>query len=253
MKRILFSQKEDWVGPVQERLDSARFSHAFQNLDEADLSAFDCIVPLYLRDYAPLRGKENLANFLIPSRMAVDITNDKLRFNTWLSSSGYGDHVPEFRDGDDAYPFIYKKRHDRAGRNSYVIHSPEQRDAIEGAIEADEYFKQRYVFGQKEYTSHFLMADGKIVFDTTVEFAFGEEFFIRGIREPRNTIRKVITPFMPLFGDILDALGYSGTCCFNYKIEAGKPLIFEINPRAGGSLRLDLNNYLDAHLKALAV
>jgi hypothetical protein len=252
LKRILFSRKDDWTEPVQERLDSARFSHAFQNMDEADLAAFDCIVPLFLRDYASLRGKEHLANFLIPSRMAVDITDDKLRFNTWLSSSGFGGLVPEFRDDDDAYPFVYKKRHDRAGRNAFVIHSPEQRYAIEGAICADEYIKQRYVFGQKEYTSHFLMAGGKIIFDTTVEFTFGEEFFIRGIREPRNTIRKVTTPFLPLFADILATLGYNGTCCFNYKIEAGKPLIFEINPRAGGSLRLDLNDYIEAHLNALA-
>ena len=252
MIRVLFSHKDDWVDPVRERLDRARFSAAFQHLHEADLSTFDCIVPLRLRDYETLRGKEDCANFLIPSRIAVDIADDKLRFNTWLRSGGYGDLVPEFRDGADAYPFIYKKRRDRAGRNAYVIHSPEEQHAIETAIDADEYFKQRYVPGRKEYTSHFLMADGKIVFDTTVEFTFGDEFFIRGIREPRNTIKKVVTPFLSVFADILETLDYKGTCCFNYKIENGKPLVFEINPRAGGSLRLDLNNYLDAYLGALA-
>jgi carbamoylphosphate synthase large subunit len=252
LKRVLFSKKDDWVEPVRERLDSARFSHTFQNLAEADVSAFDCIVPLYLKDYVALRSKEYRANFLIPSRTAVDVTDDKSRFNAWLGSVGYGDLVPEFLDGDDAYPFIYKKRHDRAGRNSYIIHSPEEQHAIEKAIDVDEFFKQRYVPGRKEYTSHFLMAGGKIVFHTTVEFTFRDDFYVRGIREPRNTINKVMTPFVPVFSGILEALDYKGTCCFNYKIENGKPLVFEINPRAGGSLRLDLNNYLEAYLRALA-
>ena len=249
MKRILFSQKDDWVEPVRERLDGARFAHAFENLNEADLSTFDCIVPLYLKDYGALRGREHHANFLIPSRMAVDVTDDKPRFNAWLKTSGYGELVPDIRDDD--YPFVYKKRRDRAGRNSHVVHSREEQRALEMAIDVRDYFKQRYVRGRKEYTSHFLVVRGKIAFDSTVEFTFHDEFFIRGIREPDNTITKIDTPFLPVFAEILETLDYNGTCCFNYKIEEGRPLIFEINPRAGGSLRLDLNAYLDAHLKAL--
>jgi predicted ATP-grasp superfamily ATP-dependent carboligase len=50
----------------------------------------------------------------------------------------------------------------------------------------------------------------------------------------------------------LQAFDYSGTSCFNYKIADGRPKLFEINPRPGGSLRLDLNAYLDAYLAALA-
>ena len=49
------------------------------------------------------------------------------------------------------------------------------------------------------------------------------------------------------FSSILTAIGYEGLCCFDYKIANGKPKIFEINPRFGGSL----GNYLFSFLNNL--
>lgn len=55
-----------------------------------------------------------------------------------------------------------------------------------------------------------------------------------------------------LFNQKMIALGFEGTCCFNYKWEAGALRIFELNPRFGGSLAGDVNAYVAAHLEALA-
>ena len=42
--------------------------------------------------------------------------------------------------------------------------------------------------------------------------------------------------YLDKFSAILNSIGYEGLCCFDYKVINGKPQIFEINPRFGGSL-----------------
>lgn len=58
-------------------------------------------------------------------------------------------------------------------------------------------------------------------------------------------------PAFVVFADMLKNLGYTGTCCFNFKMVAGQFLIFETNPRFGASLCPDINAYLAAYLRAL--
>ena len=254
MKRILFAHKKDWIEPVAERLDRSRFDATFCNFRDPALqfSQFDCIVPLRLSDYAPLRAYPGSAACLIPDPVAVAVADDKPRFIAFLRDAGFGEFAPTLYDGAVRYPFIYKKRVDLAGKNARIVFSPEERAAFEAGMVAADYFRQEYVGGRTEYTSHFLAIDGRPTFDTTLEFTFDRDHFVRGLRCEPASSSKVDTPFADLFGAILKALNYTGTGCFNYKVENGRPKIFELNPRAGGSLRLDLNAYLDAYLAALA-
>lgn len=253
MKRILFAHKDDWIEPVRERLDTTRYDahfHGFQD-PALDFGAFDAVVPLRLSDYAPMRARP-AASFLIPNKQIVQIANDKQRFNAYLGAMGFGALVPVVYDDAVEYPFIYKKRHDQAGIHSKVILTPGEREEFERGIDTAEYYKQRYVGGRDEYTTHFFCLDGAVRFDTTVKFTFERDHFVRGVNFEAARIDRVATPFRESFDDILEALAYVGTCCFNYKVEDGKLLIFEVNPRIGGSLRLDLNAFLDAYLAALA-
>lgn len=253
MKRILFALKDDWVETVRERLDALRFEPHFHDFHDAalDFAAFDAVVPLRLSDYAPMRARP-AASFLIPDRQSVRIAHDKQRFNAFLAATGFAALVPAVYDGAVEYPFIYKKRHDQAGIHSKVVLTQAEREAFEGGVDVTEYYKQRYVGGRSEYTTHFLNVDGAVRFDATVKFTFDSDHFVRGVNFEAASIDKTDTPFTQTFRDVLATLAYDGTCCFNYKIEEGRLLIFEINPRPGGSLRLDLNPYLDAYIEALA-
>jgi carbamoylphosphate synthase large subunit len=251
MKRILFAQKDDWIGPVRERLDGARYEAHFGDFQDADFTEFDAVVPLRLSDYAPMRVRP-ARSFLIPDKRTVQVTHDKMRFNEFLAGNGFGELVPTVYDGTVEYPFIYKKHHDQAGINSKIILTPDEREAFERSIEPGEYYKQRYVGGRNEYTTHVLSVDGTPRFRATVEFTFDGDHFVRGVNFEQRSVERIATPFEDVFAAILKTLAYTGTCCFNYKIEDGRPLIFEVNPRVGGSLRLDLNDYLDAYLEALA-
>jgi len=254
LKRILFSEKADWVEPVRDRVDHTRFEIAFGDFHTmgAALDAFDCIVPLKLDDYEPLRARSGgRRNFLIPDGAVVEALDDKLQFLNFMNLNGFAELVPLLHRQTVAYPFIYKKIRDHAGRHSRIISTPEECEAFERRIRQRDYFKQAFVGGRNEYTTHFVSVRGKPLFDTTVEFAFNSDRFVRGVQNDPVSIGKVETPLRDVFATVLQALDYSGTSCFNYKIVDGKPKLFEINPRAGGSLRLDLNAYLDACLTAL--
>lgn len=49
----------------------------------------------------------------------------------------------------------------------------------------------------------------------------------------------------------LEALEFEGTACVDYRVVSGQPVLFEINPRFGGSLCTDVTSCLDAHITAL--
>ncbi|MBV8976671.1 MAG: hypothetical protein JO261_03230 [Alphaproteobacteria bacterium] len=250
MKRILFAAKDDWIGPVRERLDASRYEPVFGDFRDADFEAFDAVVPLRLSDYEPMWLRP-CGRFLIPERAAVRVMHDKIRFNAFLASHGFGALVPQVYGAEVEYPFIYKKRRDLAGINSKVIVDGAARRAFEATVETGDYFKQHYVGGRLEYTTHLLCKDGQVLFDRTVEFRFDRDYFVRGVNFAANSIVSRPTPFAQVFAAIVEKLRYTGTCCFNFKIEGGMPRLFEVNPRAGGSLRLDLNAYLDAYLSPL--
>ena len=112
-------------------------------------------------------------------------------------------------------------------------------------------FRQRYVPGRTEFTTHILALDGEPKFATTFSFSFDCDYFVKGKQQEWATMEITGTRYLDLFSQILRWLEFSGTCCFNYKIERGSPMIFEMNPRFGGSLCFDINSYLRAYLELL--
>jgi hypothetical protein len=89
--------------------------------------------------------------------------------------------------------------------------------------------------GKSEYATHILCKDNKIVYSLNVKYTFANDMPIKGKDKPLYmTIIK--SYYLDTFTTILNTINFEGLCCFNYKIVDGKPLIFEINPRFGGSL-----------------
>jgi predicted ATP-grasp superfamily ATP-dependent carboligase len=50
--------------------------------------------------------------------------------------------------------------------------------------------------------------------------------------------------YIDIFSDLLNAIGFEGLCCIDYKVKNGIPYIFEINPRFGGSLSFYFFSFL---------
>lgn len=216
---------------------------------------WNCVVvsPLLEDDYVPLwaRPPGTRCNFLVPDPTAQAIAGDKLATVSFFAARGYGHFFPEIRQAPIAYPFVYKNRIGGFGEQVEIIFSAEQQHAFESQIDRNCYFKQRYVEGKREFTAHFIALRGNVVFSKCYWFEFEERYFVKGNRFPHSASGEIAMPAPIIFADMLRRLGYTGTCCFNFKMEAGRPLIFEINPRFGASLCRDINAYLAAYLRAL--
>jgi hypothetical protein len=90
-------------------------------------------------------------------------------------------------------------------------------------------------FGRKEYATHLNFTGGRVVSELTVEYTFATNQPIK-FRD-RALRRYTRCPDLTTLVTILRALNYEGLCCFNYKMLDGVGhVVFELNPRMGGSL-----------------
>jgi hypothetical protein len=250
--RILFGDHQTQMPAIQRLIDHARFDVAFSPFDGVDYAAFDLVVPLRIDQIAPARraNADGRRRAILPDDDLVAVCDDKLAFNDRLVALGFGDHVPDLLpDPPDTYPYIRKARHGDFGDGIRLVRGPQDdRDPPPGS------FCQRAVEGEDEYVLHLLRADGGIRYTLCYRYGMDSPFAIRG-RQDRPRVIEPAEPgvALPLCTRILDALGFEGTGCFNYKLEAGRPMILELNPRFGGSLVGDVTNYVAAHLNALAL
>lgn len=253
MYRILFGEKPDWGELIRSRLDRNLFKADFCDLRSGSPEEYDCVVPLLEEHYAPLRALPAgvRRNFFVPRPAAEAIAGDKLETVRFLSAAGFGRYFPAIYADEVKYPFVYKKRSGRYGQHVEIIFTPDQQATFEARIDRDCYFKQRHVEGAREYTAHFIAVNGILVFSKCYWFDFDGPYFVKGRRYPHSDTGEAAVPFPILFRDILRKLDFTGTCCFNFKLEMGTPRIFEINPRFGASLCRDINAYLKAYLGAL--
>jgi hypothetical protein len=105
-----------------------------------------------------------------------------------------------------------------------------------------DYVVQELVPGVKEYVTHIVANEGKIVFDLTYEYTFHSETHIKGPVREHTDFEKV--PISEAERSVLQSFltpcRFSGACNANFKRHptTGRIVVFEINPRLGGSLML---------------
>ncbi len=238
---ILFSRMPEWEEQIR-----AGFSHSrhrvvfreFATIREA-IAAYDLVVPLTIDDlkYAA-RVRHLIADnpLPIPRLEAITLCDDKYRFNQFLQAHGFGDFVPQM-GGCLGYPYIVKKRIDWFGQHSYIVADGTAEKACAALLADPEYFPQAFVSGPTEYATHIVVKDGRILCSVNIEYTFDTSSPIKG---KANCVGECAVPcrHLDLVSAILDALEFEGLCCVNYKVaEDGRPMILEINPRFGGSLR----------------
>jgi hypothetical protein len=253
-KKVLFSDKKGWKKGILHEIDRNRFSPEFDKLENAIMNNFNLIIPLEIPDIVFLNRYHSNLNgqkYLAPTTHVLKIANDKKMFNNFLIESGYHELLPRVNIKLD-FPYILKKRFDGWGLNSVIIKDSKSEGILKENLTSPKYFKQEYIEGNHEYTTHILRNRGKILFNATVEFKFKEHLFVKGkYFKPCSENNLGSSPFLDIFEMILNDLDFNGLCCFNYKIQNDKPKIFELNPRYGGSLPRFLKGMMVAYNKAL--
>ena len=235
--KILFPAGHDWEAGIRSGFRSTPHEIDFADFTPDNIRHHDLIVPLTIANILQLNDLRDEVRdnpIPIPSMESVTLCDDKLLLNRALIASGFEANVPRL-GVTKGYPYILKKRIDQWGVNSHVVISPDDEIALAQKISDMDYFCQEYIFGQVEYATHAVCSKGRIVRAETIEDLFDKEVFIRG-REPNCGRSNCPCPFLGLFEQILASIGLEGLCCINYKVNNGRPMIFEINPRFGATL-----------------
>jgi hypothetical protein len=257
MKRVAFGDFAPWAESIKLKLD-ARYEPSFVDFSQVRLADFDAVVPIQLVDYAPLFRHPKLrgVKFFHPSPEVVDLCDDKLELIRFLIARGFGSFVPPLQSPGAPYPYVLKKRRSWWGRDCHIVSGPEDERRIDlsGLDRNDDaWFAQAFVPGQFEFATHFLRVRGQIRYASTFAYAMAARAFVRGARDtPRHTYLIPGCAHLGVFSEILARLDYEGTACIDYKVVGRQPVLFEINPRFGGSLSADVTAYLDAYVGSLS-
>jgi hypothetical protein len=254
-RKILFSDKYGWGEHIRSRINSLRYTPSFNSFQNVNLDDFDILIPTTISDIAflhdnhpELHGKK----CFIPPSAAMNLCNDKIQFNQFMVEHSYGRMIPTVSN-ELSFPYILKKRIDENGIQSRIIENSKDEQFFQKFILSDEYFRQAYVAGQDEFTTHMLMVDGKTVFHKTLAFRFKQSLFIKGVGYRPCKKPKICTcANVNLFTEILNMLNFEGLCCFNYKLVDGNMQIFELNPRYGSSLTYFLPAMMKVYSNILA-
>jgi ATP-grasp domain len=235
--RILFSGMPTWSEDIKRGFNRSRHILEFGPLSARAFSAFDLVMPLEIPDLIAAQQWPHLIAknpIPIPSEQCILLCNDKYEFNHALIKRGFGSYIPSM-EPDVQHPYILKKRIGAWGQECQIIHKAEDEMHILDKLNAPAFYRQKIIRGKYEFATHILFANDRIVKALNIMYEFGTETPIKG-QDP--VLYRVIhrCTYLDLFARILRAIGFQGLCCVNYKVACGRPYIFEINPRFGGSL-----------------
>lgn len=237
---------------IRPNLD-ARYTASFVDLSRVRMRDFDAVVPLQLTHYSSLAEFPELRGrkFFHPSPEVVSLCDDKMKLAQFLIAEGFGQYVPALRSCGPPYPYVLKKRVGWWGIHCQIVNGPD--DERDLNLSGDEWFAQNFVPGHIEFATHILRTGGQVRYTSTVAHQMAKASFVMGAQD--TVLHSRLIPgckYLDLFSEILAKLDYEGTACIDYKVINGRPAIFEINPRFGGSLSFDITGYLDAYLGCLA-
>jgi hypothetical protein len=252
VRRVAFGDFASWAELIRPNLD-ARYAPSFVDLSQVRLEDFDAVIPIQLTHYTPLFRHPELRGlkFFHPSPEVVSLCDDKLRLTQFLIAQGFASFVPPLRSSGAPYPYVRKKREGWWGMHCHIVRSPQDECGLD--LTDDTWFSQALVPGQAEFATHILRVRGQIRYASTFIYEMATPEFVKGaVANPFRTGFMPGCVYLDLFSEILARLEYEGTACIDYKIVDGQPVVFEINPRFGGSLSSDVTAYLDAYLGALA-
>lgn len=233
--KILFSDREGWGVPLARKFRFTRHRIAFGDVRHVDLDAFDIVVPLAMEDLRYLSHSPPGLHSLIPipSPAAIELCDDKLAFHRHLARRGFGHWLPRI-DATLAPPYVLKRNPDEAGAHCHIVTSPEAERALPAECAGADYFREEFVPGRREYASHILFKDGRIVHALTIEYGYATDYPVKGRNAPTYMLI-CRCAWLARFADMLRALDFEGLCCVNYKLRDGEPVVLEINPRLGRS------------------
>ena len=184
---------------------------------------------------------------LIPDARSIDTLKNKAAFAAYAKAIGLAHLCPKYyASGADAvFPCVLKRVDLYGGIGVAIVRSFAE---LKRFLEHEPWrgrtsILQSFVPGATEYVTHCVCKNGHILWDCSFAFDLNP---LDSIRTPDNvnTVRSITATSFCLsqIKAFLSPLAYTGPCNVNYKFsDDEKIVVFEINPRLGGSLMLPQN------------
>ena len=248
---IIFGiHSEDWMealgpdAPVWNTIAEAKEIIIIADATDSRLSYIDeskkCSVIIPLMETHAKAVPRDIAS-LVPDHFCIDLLSNKRLFAEFMRERNYDDIIPIHYETKEeaAYPCVLKRLDCNAGVGIAVVDSRQYLDKLllHPLWLGKDIVLQQFIPGAQEYVTHCVFKNGRLLWQCSFLYKMNDPNPIRGPHS-NFTLEAVETaPFiLNTLKSILSGISYTGPCNVNYKIVSGNFIIFEINPRLGGSL-----------------
>jgi carbamoylphosphate synthase large subunit len=182
---------------------------------------------------------------LVSSHDTLNTFNNKDLFYKFLERNGLKEYFPKLLNitsNTPEFPFIMKRLDLYAGVGIALIWDQERYEwALNNhRFKDQEYLVQEYIEGDVEYVTQVMCKDGEILWNVTFEGPVPKDGKVNMGPFAENKIVTMEPEVLDVFRKIFNLANYSGPANVNFKLRDGKPIIFESNPRFGGSMFLPM-------------
>ena len=179
---------------------------------------------------------------LAPTPDTVDVYADKRRFAAFIAAHGLDDvaagDIP--LAGPIPYPCVLKRLDLRNGEGVARIDTPESlaKHLARRPWRGHDVVLQTWIGGSSEFVTHLVCDTGRILWHRTYRYDLSGGVSVRTSKRAGTMVPAEIgAADLATLARFLAPTGFSGPCNVNYKRTAdGRIVVFEINPRFGGSL-----------------
>jgi len=201
------------------------------NNNDDNYDNYDIVIPLIEHNIIDcIERKLHHKSLICYNKDIIELCQDKLKFQNFMQEY-FPNYIPKIVNDID-FPFVLKKTKDSWGKNSYVINNIEEYNQLK----SQDHFCQEAINSNNEFATHMIYNNG-IKFIKTVKYKCKDELFIKGKNYSAESteIIDLSQKYVKIFDEILKKMNFRGPCCIDHKIIGNKLIIFEINPRFGGS------------------
>jgi carbamoylphosphate synthase large subunit len=194
---------------------------------------------------------------LVPSKEIIQIASYKDKFYDFLTKHGFKENFPQpLDDVDFTAPFILKRLHGEGGFGIFLVWDEKRYKEVltQPSLKNEPYVLEEYIEGDDEYIFYAVCKSGEILWSASLVGKPPVDSRVQKGSFTNAAEVEIPLEIYNVFKDIFKALNYEGPANFNYKLKNNKPVIFEMNPRMGGTLMLpQFNHLLSGCVKAITL
>jgi carbamoylphosphate synthase large subunit len=176
---------------------------------------------------------------LVPSKEVVNLASYKDTFYNFLADHSFKECFPKPLDAPDfTTPFILKRLHGEGGFGIFLVWNEERYKEVltQPSLKNEPYILEEYIEGDDEYIFYAVCKQGEILWHASLMGQPPTDSRVQKGSFANASEVEITKEVYNVFKGIFKALNYDGPANFNYKLKNNKPVIFEMNPRIGGTL-----------------